>query len=289
MLLQLYIISTLVINLVSLSVVSSLEDTSSVIKNEEKDLCNPLMHCEANDIPMDIAEEINEITDVDTYMTKLVDIDSASMALTRGNRTRRDVTTGLQPKPATCQPMPTVVNLRPENDKDPTTIYFPSCTVLNRCGGCCTHKLLSCSPIEEELITFSIMKSQYVAGSKKLQSRGKVTINVPEHKKCKCQCSITEKDCNRLQVYDKSQCQCKCSNTSDQEKCIQESKIKLWDNNECTCLCREQRECSTGYEFDSSTCSCVEITDFESHFSDTSHDIQYDDYTNYHKYLTGEN
>jgi hypothetical protein len=92
-----------------------------------------------------------------------------------------------------------------------------------------------------------------------LQYSLQVSVTVPEHKACKCKCSVTEKDCNKLQTYVQSQCQCKCTNQEDQDNCIKQSSIKIWDNNSCTCLCREQKECSTGFHFDSTSCSCVEV------------------------------
>lgn len=124
------------------------------------------------------------------------------------------------PRAAQCLPAPTVVSLRPADDKDPTINYFPSCTRVNRCGGCCTHKLLSCQPTEQNEIPYTISKSKYVGGSPGFQNMGPVQITVTEHTKCKCMCTITESDCNSLQIYEKSKCKCSCKNTDDQEKCF---------------------------------------------------------------------
>ncbi|CAO1366560.1 unnamed protein product [Diamesa serratosioi] len=133
---------------------------------------------------------------------------------------RRAAVKPVTPRAAQCLPAPTVVSLRPADDKDPTINYFPSCTRVNRCGGCCTHKLLSCQPTEQNEIPYTISKSKYVGGSPGFQNMGPVQISVTEHTKCKCMCTITEADCNSLQIYEKSKCKCSCKNTDDQEKCF---------------------------------------------------------------------
>lgn len=48
------------------------------------------------------------------------------------------------------------MSLVPEDNNDPNAIYFPTCTRMNRCGGCCTHDLLECQPIEVEKRTFQV-------------------------------------------------------------------------------------------------------------------------------------
>ena len=124
------------------------------------------------------------------------------------------------PRAAGCAVIPTVVTLRPATDKDPTVVYGPPCTRVNRCSGCCTHKLLSCQPTDQVDITYTVYKSQYI-GSAKLKNLGPVQVTVAEHTKCQCLCTIKESDCiPSLQKYDRSQCKCLCTNTGDQEKCL---------------------------------------------------------------------
>lgn len=60
----------------------------------------------------------------------------------------------LIPKPATCMPEQRTVNLR--DSDDPTLYYYPSCTRVDRCGGCCLHDLLSCQPKTIEHLNFSV-------------------------------------------------------------------------------------------------------------------------------------
>lgn len=54
-----------------------------------------------------------------------------------------------------------------------------------------------------------------------------------EHLACKCQCTVQEKHCNSLQMYNKSQCRCQCTNNDDMTKCIKVSKWKITRNSFC--------------------------------------------------------
>lgn len=165
----------------------------------------------------------------------------------------------VRPKPAACIPDTTVVSLRPKDETDPTLVYFPSCTRVKRCGGCCSHQLLSCQPVEIQTLTFEVqfsqnlcnkipfisqtltqrfiitsqvIKSQYTGGTK-MTYRGKDIMPVEEHLKCKCDCRIKEEDCSKaFQKYDKSQCKCYCTNVDDQHKCLQVSLLLFFFDNE---------------------------------------------------------
>lgn len=58
------------------------------------------------------------------------------------------------PKSATCAPELVTVTLQNLDDK--SVVYYPSCTRVERCGGCCSHDLLSCQPTATELLTFQV-------------------------------------------------------------------------------------------------------------------------------------
>lgn len=62
----------------------------------------------------------------------------------------------ITPKPAKC--MPTLKEIELKNSNDSTYFYYPSCTRIERCGGCCSHSLLSCQPTETETVTFQVNK-----------------------------------------------------------------------------------------------------------------------------------
>lgn len=92
-------------------------------------------------------------------------------------------------KMAKCMPEVRTVPLNP--DKTTATFYYPSCTRVERCGGCCSHHLLSCQPIESEIIPMSVVVADYLGGSK-LQFRERKIVEVEQHTKCKCDCKIRQ-------------------------------------------------------------------------------------------------
>ncbi|KAG8039913.1 hypothetical protein G9C98_000642 [Cotesia typhae] len=120
-------------------------------------------------------------------------------------------------RPAACTPALQVVPLTLRVE-DPAAIYFPPCTRVKRCGGCCNHRLLSCQPTEVRLVNYE--------------------------------------QCNHKQDYIEDECRCICSNTDDEAKCKNNSHIKIWDSDKCECGCREIEPCHEGLYFDKNTCRC---------------------------------
>lgn len=58
------------------------------------------------------------------------------------------------PKPASCIPTAQPVELK--NSDDPSLLFIPSCTRVDRCGGCCQHSLLSCQPTQTETLSYQV-------------------------------------------------------------------------------------------------------------------------------------
>lgn len=218
------------------------------------------------EMPLEMIQRINSLENVTQFIDEFISKDSAdpreTMLLARFTEViAQERSAGLTPQPALCTPQLAVVPLKPEHEpEDPSVIYFPSCTRIKQCGGCCTHKLLECQPIETEIKTFVIIKSQYT-GNAKMPLKEKVPVVVEEHTKCKCDCRIKENDCKRNQIYIKSQCKCECTNVDDHNKCLGETS-KIWDSDDCTCRCRDSKDCTTGTYYDESTCSCIGETSF---------------------------
>ncbi|KAL3267113.1 hypothetical protein HHI36_011253 [Cryptolaemus montrouzieri] len=158
------------------------------------------------------------------------------------------------PKSAGCMPELQVVKLATSDDA--SILHIPQCTRIERCGGCCSHHLLSCQPTDSQPVSFSVMKTQYVGG-KKLKFVGKEIVVLEKHTKCKCDCKVKAEDCNRFQQYKKSECRCSCINTDEEKKCYSKNQTKLWDPELCSCICREVKQCSTGTEFDPIECRCT--------------------------------
>lgn len=68
---------------------------------------------------------------------------------------------------------------------------------MERCGGCCSHNLLSCQPETKENIPFKVIKTQYT-GAKKLKVLSKEVVLVEKHTKCKCDCKIQAQVPNKI-------------------------------------------------------------------------------------------
>ncbi|XP_076676981.1 uncharacterized protein LOC143373517 [Andrena cerasifolii] len=111
-----------------------------------------------------------------------------------------------RPIPAKCMPELQPVSLKLETD--PSSIYYPSCTRVKRCGGCCSHSLLSCQPTASEFRNFEVLvlPGGHSGG---LNYTSKQIVPLEEHTKCMCDCRIKAEDCNSTQSYVQEECRCK--------------------------------------------------------------------------------
>ncbi|XP_059609483.1 platelet-derived growth factor subunit A isoform X1 [Phlebotomus argentipes] len=213
------------------------------------------------EIPVDLLRKMSTVTNISQFVDEFIDKDSVDSREIAGHFASEDVERGLAitPKPGLCTPEMTLVPLIPVNsENDPSVVYYPQCTRVKRCGGCCSHRLLSCQPTETETLTFTIIKSQYTGGTR-MQLVERVPIIVEQHTKCRCNCAVKEEHCNRFQRYESSQCKCVCTNLEDQSKCLKESELKIWDSSTCNCRCRESKGCTTGTFFDENQCKCIPL------------------------------
>ena len=89
-------------------------------------------------------------------------------------------------------------------------MYEPSCTRVERCGGCCSHRLLECQPTEVftkfkyltiispkkifenqvEEVPMSVMRKE-LRGSR-VVSEQLVTVAMERHLACACDCRAKE-------------------------------------------------------------------------------------------------
>lgn len=58
------------------------------------------------------------------------------------------------PKAAGCAVELKTISLRDTND--PSLYYYPPCTRVYRCGGCCAHDLLACQPTKTETLNYEV-------------------------------------------------------------------------------------------------------------------------------------
>ncbi|XP_053950848.1 uncharacterized protein LOC128858510 isoform X2 [Anastrepha ludens] len=215
----------------------------------------------ANDvIPMDFYKELDNVTDVTEFIERFVNKDTIDPKLGLQDTFRRSVERAnvQTPKPANCIPENTVVPLTPlEPSHDPKVVYFPKCTRVKRCGGCCGSQLMSCQPTETETINFEVIKINHGDSTR---IRGKEIVVVEQHTKCQCDCRIKAEDCNSYQIYRRDMCSCVCTNEDALQKCLAQEH-KYWDETACRCVCRDSQSCTTGTIFDESQCACIDPID----------------------------
>ena len=53
-----------------------------------------------------------------------------------------------------------------QKDADPNVVYWPSCTRLQQCGGCCGHDMLECAPTEEEAVALKVGHANQIGSDK---------------------------------------------------------------------------------------------------------------------------
>jgi len=153
-------------------------------------------------------------------------------------------------RPAACIPELTIVPIE-LSDTDSSDLLIPSCTRVERCGGCCSHHLLSCQPLESEHVTVSVLVLDTINMIDKI-----VETNLTRHLSCGCQCQVQEHHCHNLQKYHPEECRCECINWSDRTLCLQQSE-RVWDDSSCSCQCRDQDVlCPTGMMFSEISCGC---------------------------------
>ncbi|KAK6637300.1 hypothetical protein RUM44_007715 [Polyplax serrata] len=210
---------------------------------------------QGTEIPLNLIRQLNNVSSIRELLDNLIEPpvsenEEFSLAARLGHDEERgSIREG---KSATCMPELKTISLKP--DRSRTTFYYPSCTRVERCGGCCSHHLLSCQPTEYQYFPMTIVVADYLGGNK-LRFRGRKIIEVEAHKKCKCDCKIRPQDCSRYQRYNPDKCQCECANYEDEIRCNSESPMKMWSKESCSCMCREEMECSFGSYFDPFTCS----------------------------------
>ncbi|XP_063237057.1 balbiani ring protein 3-like [Bacillus rossius redtenbacheri] len=210
------------------------------------------------EIPLDLMRKLStleNITEFQDFVDAQSQEDFGTDIINRfGEEIERKAAT--VPKNAVCVPELRVVQL--VERRDPSLLYFPSCTRVERCGGCCSSELLSCQPTDSELVNYMVYVSS-LGSSGKFKVKEKIIVSVEKHLACRCGCTVKEEDCSKLQRYEEDNCRCSCINRDEEKKCRSQNTTKLWDPSTCACTCRELRQCSSGYFYDQNTCACSEM------------------------------
>lgn len=160
-------------------------------------------------------------------------------------------------EPDVCEPRPTTVPIPP--DEDPRIVYWPTCTKVDRCGGCCGLDLLECAPTAVETMIVQVMKQRMSANdSSRFEYLGNVNIPLEKHLHCDCHCRTKATDCNSAtQDYEEESCSCRCRNSHEATSC---PSPKRWDEKYCRCVCPVLVNCLDDEYYDFNTCSCVRGT-----------------------------
>ncbi|XP_076446924.1 uncharacterized protein LOC143284153 [Babylonia areolata] len=146
------------------------------------------------------------------------------------------------------------------NMEDPTMVYYPECTRIERCGGCTPTPYLSCVPVYKEVVIMSVLKASYpFPGSTTMNMNGFEQVPVERHLTCRLECSLKQEDCGPYHFFLRNQCRCQCKSST---AC---SNGRVWDEYLCGCRCRNMDSCCRNEEqqgricpffFDPEYCEC---------------------------------
>lgn len=150
-------------------------------------------------IPLDLIQQMNTITNLTQFIEQFVDMSSMDdaekvsckphkiyysfkyvpdgfclnfffnknlfpfiyiLARIRGDEDVVEKSVGLKPEFAVCMPTMQVVSLSPaDGSNDPSIMYYPKCTRILQCGGCCLSNQLTCTPTETVTKIFEVNTS----------------------------------------------------------------------------------------------------------------------------------
>ncbi|XP_044002527.1 vascular endothelial growth factor A isoform X2 [Aphidius gifuensis] len=201
-----------------------------------------------------LAKKIDKLETVDQFLNMIDGVPEDEVDSTIMNRSGQRSSRAVRPIPARCLPEPKTVSFVVD-EYDPSLSYYPSCTRVNRCGGCCSHPLTSCQPEATELVNYEVTVTKFGIGDV-IVWHEKQIMPLEVHLNCSCACIVKEKDCKPSQVYLKDECRCECKSIEEEIKCKQSNYVKIWDPSNCTCSCRNVEMCSTGDYFDKNSCRC---------------------------------
>ena len=74
--------------------------------------------------------------------------------LARSSFSGRDL--GVEPEYANCLPEMKTISFDSIEKKEKFVKYFPPCTRVPRCGGCCGHDSLQCEATKSETIQYKV-------------------------------------------------------------------------------------------------------------------------------------
>jgi hypothetical protein len=127
---------------------------------------------------------------------------------------------------------------------DSSVLFYPSCTRIERCGGCCSSDLLVCELIQTEIVHFQALKTinlQNIIAAVIARLWSSLQAYVPNACRCECSKSTTVANANPTT---KPGIILSRSNSSNSKR--------YWDSRNCIWRCQDHgynKQCSTGFYY----------------------------------------
>ncbi|KAI8798775.1 balbiani ring protein 3 [Biomphalaria glabrata] len=158
--------------------------------------------------------------------------------------------------PDDCSPRLSTVRLN-VTSPDPKIVFFPQCTKMERCGGCCSSPNLECVPSYTERVSLKVFKAEVPStDATQFVYKGFQTVIAERHLMCRIQCTLDETKCGPQKLFLRNQCMCKCRQD------LRCDSPRAWDPEVCSCVCAIKKECcpsgqQCGLIFDPVKCDCA--------------------------------
>ncbi|KAK0176527.1 hypothetical protein PV328_000652 [Microctonus aethiopoides] len=210
--------------------------------------------CQSTISDLDIARELESVETFEDFFNFLRNRPGSGrdFLLSRRSGDENERSNAIVTVQAKCKPVMTLVSFRNENTK-PSVRYFPHCTRIERCDGCCNTNLWSCQPVNTTILNHLVIKYE-IGNDSKTNHLAEEIIPLEKHLSCQCLCRIKAEHCSKKQQYVEKKCKCECINNDEMSKCNSESQI--WNPDTCECNCRNTMICNSGYYFDNQSCRC---------------------------------
>ncbi|XP_059168069.1 uncharacterized protein LOC131950053 [Physella acuta] len=194
---------------------------------------------------------------------QLFEPDSRPQGLHHDNRTGKTVISaggGEMAKSDVCSPRPTSVKIEYPTD-NPRVVFFPVCTLVERCGGCTTSPNVACVPTAIERSSYKALSGEYPTdGSGQLINPGYINIVIERHLTCRVQCMLDAEKCGPGKSFNARSCSCDCLEV---RRCLPPL---VFDPENCSCNCGPVNCCPAGQAtpcrlvLNNNTCQC-DVTD----------------------------
>jgi len=221
-------------------------------------------------IPLSVYEKLSRINSTGDFLTTLVHPagNDAAEQTDEGRAIERlvfqnsevasvsEVSIAYMDLPPSDECSPRNVTMQVPTPSVPNVVYWPTCTKLEQCGGCCGHERLECAPTRTETVSVNFLKAQYNHDEAGFHIMGMETLVFERHLACVARCRVQPQHCNpQIQKYNAGACRCECKNQVDAIHC---SPAHIWEDKICACMCRRREPCWDHELFDELTCKCVQ-------------------------------